>query len=378
MSAARVFSVSSLALAVVMLAIEGTWRVGLPHNPVFLCTVVFIMTGLGIGLCRDIRNLRSKEGLRLAKVGGAVCHLGFLITLAGGFFGALCFEQGKVMLVKGESGIEHGVDPSVSGLPFGISLEEFKVEYYEDGVSPKQYTSEILIDGERKSVSVNSPARHKGYFFYQSDYDRSSGDISVLSYVKDPLLYVVLFGMLLLAVGSLMSLAALWKPSRFLPVVLALAAVFTVVSLWRINFGILAPALRSGWFIPHIVCYMIAYSCVVLSLVCGAVSLVKGRPGLALSRRLLSTSSSLLVLGMLCGAVWAKFAWGDYWTWDAKECWAGATWLLTLLTLHIPVGSTKRRILLFVLLVALCFAAMQTTWLGVNHLPAAQYSLHTY
>ena len=50
---------------------------------------------------------------------------------------------------------------------------------------------------------------------------------------------------------------------------------------------------------------------------------------------LLQTSSCLLLIGMLCGAVWAKQAWGDYWTWDPKECWAMATWMLTLIGMHL-------------------------------------------
>ena len=33
-----------------------------------------------------------------------------------------------------------------------------------------------------------------------------------------------------------------------------------------------------------------------------------------------------MTLGMLSGAIWAKEAWGHYWSWDPKETWAAATW----------------------------------------------------
>ena len=34
-----------------------------------------------------------------------------------------------------------------------------------------------------------------------------------------------------------------------------------------------------------------------------------------------------MTLGMLMGALWAKEAWGHYWSWDPKETWAAITWL---------------------------------------------------
>ena len=98
---------------------------------------------------------------------------------------------------------------------------------------------------------------------------------------------------------------------------------------------------------------------------------------------LLQTSSCLLLMGMLCGAVWAKQAWGDYWTWDPKECWALATWMLTLIGMHLKTKSQepkeKKTVqVLLVVFVLLSFAAMQMTWYGVNYLPSAEVSLHTY
>ena len=75
---------------------------------------------------------------------------------------------------------------------------------------------------------------------------------------------------------------------------------------------------------------------------------------------------------MLCGAVWAKQAWGDYWTWDPKECWAAATWLLTLAGTHLPKKNLK------LAFAVIAFLAMQMTWYGVNHLPPSSNSLHTY
>ena len=96
-----------------------------------------------------------------------------------------------------------------------------------------------------------------------------------------------------------------------------------------------------------------------------------------------------MTFGMLFGALWAKEAWGHYWSWDPKETWAAATWLGYLVYIHyrrLPlakgVGPTagprqNPRIALWMLIV--CFVLLQMCWWGINYLPAAQgASVHTY
>ena len=147
---------------------------------------------------------------------------------------------------------------------------------------------------------------------------------------------------------------------------------FALISLARISFGTLPPALRSLWFVPHLIVYMLAYSILALAVIFGLASRFSAKVPDGLPGKLLSTASSLLLIGMMCGAVWAKQAWGDYWTWDAKECWAAATWLLTLAGTHVAGKKWK-----FTFAV-IAFLAMQMTWYGVNYLPSSMHSLHTY
>jgi len=47
----------------------------------------------------------------------------------------------------------------------------------------------------------------------------------------------------------------------------------------------------------------------------------------------------LLTAGIIAGAIWANEAWGSYWTWQAKETWALATWLFYAGLLHQRVSS---------------------------------------
>ena len=44
---------------------------------------------------------------------------------------------------------------------------------------------------------------------------------------------------------------------------------------------------------------------------------------------------AFLSIGMLLGSLWAKEAWGNYWSWDPKETWAVITWMGYLIYIHL-------------------------------------------
>ena len=87
---------------------------------------------------------------------------------------------------------------------------------------------------------------------------------------------------------------------------------------------------------------------------------------------------SFMTLGMLMGALWAKEAWGHYWSWDPKETWAAITWLAYLVYVHYRQYCPRIvRPALWVLIIA--FILLQMCWWGINYLPSAQgMSVHTY
>ena len=86
---------------------------------------------------------------------------------------------------------------------------------------------------------------------------------------------------------------------------------------------------------------------------------------------------AFLSIGMLLGSLWAKEAWGNYWSWDPKETWAVITWAGYLLYVHLRLFRKTGRKTLYVLLI-MSFLALQMCWYGVNYLPAAQQSVHLY
>lgn len=164
---------------------------------------------------------------------------------------------------------------------------------------------------------------------------------------------------------------------------MSLVFVFVNILKPEIHSKTLMPALQSLWFVPHVIVYMFSYATM------GAVTLFAGylwfrkQPEevsdkeLAICDNLTRIGWAFLTLGMTMGALWAKEAWGDYWSWDPKETWAFATWLSYLLYLHLR-PSCKNQDFLFSWLI-FSFILLQMCWWGINYLPSAQgISIHTY
>ena len=358
------FSLVLLAAGAVLLAIEGTWSLPIHRSVPFLVYALVLLLSLGLAVLGGIE--------RKAKPGFILNHLGFFLIVFASLFGAPDVSRARLTLHSGKvENVAYSDDGLLLPLPFEISLEELKIDFYDDGKSPRQFTSYLLIDGERKEASVNNPLTYKGYTLFQNGYDPVSGTYSVLQLVRDPWLPLVYLGMLLLACGSILLLYGKWKARIFIPVVLVLTVLFTIFTVSKINFGTLMPALRSWWFVPHLFIYMVAYSLMALALLIWLLP-VKNKE--YLSENLVRSSSALLIIGMLVGSVWARQAWGDYWAWDPKENWAAVTWFIALMHLHLKDRKGWKAVVIIVL----AFLALQITWYGVNYLPSAVDSMHTY
>lgn len=370
-----------LLLSALLIAVEGTWTLHLYHTWFFVSLMSILGLCLIVTVVDDFRLFRSWAS--------RFSHTGMLLVMLGMMLGAVWMEDGKAIVRSSASTrIAYTQDAQPMALPFDLQLRDFHIDFYEDGQSPKQFTSSIWVqyitsgDSLLLTTSVNYPDYYRGYYLYQDSFDRDATAFSVIRVVRDPLLPVTYMGFLLLAIGSVLAMANRWQWRRFWPVALVLTLVFGVISVAKVNFGTLMPALRSLWFVPHLIIYMLAYSLLALALIASVISLFPSMqvrwswlPHTCSS--LLQSASSLLLLGMLCGAVWAKQAWGDYWTWDAKECWAATTWLFTIAATHLS-HTTHLKKMWQIIFIALSFLAMQITWYGVNYLPSAQHSLHTY
>ncbi|MBO4658059.1 MAG: cytochrome c biogenesis protein CcsA [Prevotella sp.] len=176
-----------------------------------------------------------------------------------------------------------------------------------------------------------------------------------------------------------------WRYKWILTFSAILATVFICVNLLRpeIHSKTLMPALQSPWFAPHVIVYMFAYAMLGASAVMAAYLLFfKKTPTtveeMDISDNLVYVGLAFMTIGMLFGALWAKEAWGHYWSWDPKETWAAITWFAYLVYVHYRrMPKHSLRLSLWILLIA--FLLLQVCWWGINYLPSAQgVSVHTY
>lgn len=176
-----------------------------------------------------------------------------------------------------------------------------------------------------------------------------------------------------------------WKFILIYAYSLMLAFVFLIINLVHpeIHEKVLMPALQSPWFVPHVIVYMLAYALLGLSCGVGIYGLVvlsssRYNEKIAiLGDNMVYLGFALLTCGLLFGALWAKEAWGHYWTWDPKETWAFLTWLAYLVYIHFRhyyPGKVKTHLWIL----SLSFIVLLICWFGINYLPSAQNSVHVY
>lgn len=175
-----------------------------------------------------------------------------------------------------------------------------------------------------------------------------------------------------------------WKYKWLLSFSSLVACVFVCVNIFKpeIHSTNLMPALQSYWFVPHVTVYILSYAMLGAATIAAIIQLINIKKGKVdnnlydLMDNVVYIGFGFLILGMLMGAVWAKEAWGHYWSWDPKETWAFITSAGYLVYIHMRLQKYYPRFVLWMLPIA--FILLMITWIGVNYLPAAQGSIHVY
>ena len=193
-----------------------------------------------------------------------------------------------------------------------------------------------------------------------------------------------------------------WKMDYLLVFTNLLAVVFLLINICKpeIQSQVLMPALQSVWFIPHVATYMFAYAVIGCAFVLAVLELLLTAKNAKKVQRMTNLNScscalcenslrslrlNILIgigtcalgLGLCLGALWAKKAWGQYWSWDIKETAALITWAIFLLYSHLQkFRNINRKFLLILIIIG--FLSLNFTWYGVKYFPTAQKSTHTF
>ncbi|NCB68630.1 MAG: cytochrome C assembly protein [Bacteroidia bacterium] len=178
---------------------------------------------------------------------------------------------------------------------------------------------------------------------------------------------------------------AKWKYSWIQAFSLVMASVFIFINIFKpeIHSKNLMPALQSIWFVPHVTAYILSYSFLSAAAISAVILLWQYKKQKetatleAFTDNLVYVGFGLLMTGLLIGAIWAKEAWGHYWSWDPKETWAFVTGASYLIYIHVRLRESRpKKFTLWLIIFSFIF--LMITWKGVAYLPSAQGSVHVY
>lgn len=189
--------------------------------------------------------------------------------------------------------------------------------------------------------------------------------------------------------------AAIWYGQRWLGLLvtgLAALANGLAVTVFYVGVAPLVPALRSVWFIIHIIAAAVAGAAFNIGGLAAIIYLLRQRAErrgqtsgylatLPSAKRLdrfvygaLAFAFPLWTFAVAAGAVWAQYAWGRPWNWDPKETWALVTWIIYACYLHARATAgwkgTRAAVIAIIGLVSFWF-----NFIGVNLLFSG---LHSY
>ena len=235
-----------LGIAAIGLAVEGTWSVPLHDTIPATIFALVLLLSLSLTVLDGVHRSAARPAQTTIRpaIPALLSHAGIALILFAALFGAPDVTRARITLPQGKAvTIARTDDGLLLPLPFEVALEQFTIDHYPDGRSPRQYTSRLRIDGEACEVSVNHPLHHGGYTIYQDSYDQQAGSFTVLQLVRDPWLPLIFVGIALLAAGAIGLLAGQWKAKLLIPAVLVLTILFTLLSIKKIELGTLAPAL---------------------------------------------------------------------------------------------------------------------------------------
>ncbi|MEG1672352.1 MAG: cytochrome c biogenesis protein ResB [Alistipes sp.] len=188
-------AITLLLLAAIALLIEGTWGTPLHRTYPFILLVVLLMTNLELVI---LHRLPQRNVVFLLN------HAGLLLILWGALFGAPDVTEARLVVRRGERvHVAQSAQGTLVPLPFEVRLNRFTIERFDDG-TPRQFCSDLQLDGTPCRIEVNSPAHHRGYTLYQESYDRTHNAYTVLLLVRNPWLWVIYLGIGLLAAGSIL------------------------------------------------------------------------------------------------------------------------------------------------------------------------------
>ena len=131
-------------------------------------------------------------------------HLGLLLALGAGFWGAPDRQQLRMAVDTIPSNVAHTMNGDLQLLPYTIELESFRMKHSNSGV-PTLYEAQIKVDDKSVVLRVNHPYdRTLNEKIYLVSFGKSqwNSTYAVIEIVREPWQWISATGIIMLIAGA--------------------------------------------------------------------------------------------------------------------------------------------------------------------------------
>ena len=199
-----------------MLSREATWlslaimvalgvTLGLEREPSttawpVILAIFFVLTHICFIVLRGWRNAK---GIRWRF---CLVHIGLLLALGAGFWGAPDRQQLRMAVHRYPSNEAYTMEGELSPTPYSIELHSFHMEHADNG-APTHYEAQILLDSKKVMLKVNHPySRTLSEKIYLVSFGTSPyGErYAVIEIVNEPWQWLSATGIIMLIAGAIL------------------------------------------------------------------------------------------------------------------------------------------------------------------------------
>lgn len=150
-----------------------------------------------------LRGWRGAKGIRWRF---CLTHVGLLLALGAGFWGAPDRQQLRMAVHRYPSNEAYTMESELSPTPYSIELHSFQMESADNG-APTHYEAQILVDGKKVMLMVNHPYnRTLSEKIYLVSFGKTLMDetYAVIEIVKEPWQWLSAAGIIMLIAGAVL------------------------------------------------------------------------------------------------------------------------------------------------------------------------------
>ena len=190
----------SLAMIVAIGIVLGLERQPSPTAWPTVLSILFIQSHL---LFIIMRGWRNSKGIRWRF---CVTHIGLLLVLGAGFWGAPDREQLRMPVHRYPSNDAYTLDWEQRFLPYTIELKDFTIQHSPNG-TPTHYEAQLIVDDKPVTLMVNHPyARTLSEKIYLVSFSTppNGETYAIIEIVNEPWQWLSATGIIMLLVGAIL------------------------------------------------------------------------------------------------------------------------------------------------------------------------------